>query len=594
MNKIQQFTKQTSLCLLLLVCAMTINVTGQTYKPGDLYTFRDGSTGIVFYVNPDDPSRGTAAALHDLDRTYALWSEGFPSELSTLADSAQALLFSTVTSWPHNGKRFTQLLKSSGVSEAANAIDIDNGWYIPDILQLRLLQTLSPILEEYFAAQQGEILTMSKNNYWSSSFTSKSIHEVYCTLNSFYILYGNGNSKMNIRPVRDFPDSSSIVAYWEDYPPLADTVVSPAMTQTYDALVIYGLDTVRLSSTVTVHQPTSDTVYYDVQGTQVVNGEFTAACHTFTGISGPGTYTACDTLVASNGCDSIVVIQLTVTSCAVDFTITCPPDVYDTLAFGDCATPLSPDRIGKPAIYYDTEWPFRIDNNIPEDGLFPEGETIVTWTVTDSVCGHSETCEQHVFVVFPECPDATDCEGNTYAGVRIGCDCWTQRNLESTQYSDCTDIPDVMGYASLLHPDTAENISIFGRLYTFEAAVRDSADNGHGHIQGICPAGWYLPTPEKYESLNVYGDTALRAPLYWIFGGGNNSTGFTALPAGYYNGEKSRYEGLLSETYFWSTQGVGTATVRMPALLTYSCDHILIQDLEEGLGYSVRCIKEAE
>jgi uncharacterized protein (TIGR02145 family) len=278
----------------------------------------------------------------------------------------------------------------------------------------------------------------------------------------------------------------------------------------------------------------------------------------------------------------------------VDFTISCPPDIYDTLAFGDCAMTIYPDRLGTPTIHYDTEWPFRINHNLPEDYLFPEGETDIIWTVTDTVCGHSETCEQHVVIVFPECPDAIDCEGNTYAGVRIGCDCWTQRNLESTKYNDCSDIPNAMGYASELHPDTAANIAVFGRLYTFEAAVLDSADNGHGHIQGICPAGWYLPTPEKYDGLNEYGADALRSPLYWIFGGGDNSTGFTALPAGYYNGEKNRYEGLLTETYFWSAHGVGTTTIRTPALFAYYCDHVLLQDLKEGLGYSVRCIKEAE
>ena len=231
---------------------------------------------------------------------------------------------------------------------------------------------------------------------------------------------------------------------------------------------------------------------------------------------------------------------------------------------------------------------------MPESSVFLQGDNIITWIATDSICGFSDTCEQHVFIAYPQCPDAIDCEGNIYAGIRIGCDCWTQRNLESSKYSDCTDIPDVMGYASLLHPDTANNIAIFGRLYTFEAAVRDSADNGHGHIQGICPEGWYLPTPEKYESLNEYGTEALRSPLYWIIGAGNNSTGFSALPAGYYNGEKSRYEGLLSETYFWSSQGVGTHTMRTPSFIAYYCDQVLLQDLNGGLGYSVRCIKERE
>ncbi len=339
---------------------------------------------------------------------------------------------------------------------------------------------------------------------------------------------------------------------------------------------------------------TRDTMYSHVSVQQVQDNRVTVDNHTFENVTGLGSYTVRDTLTAANGCDSIVVVELIVNGCSVDFTISCPPDIYDTLAFGDCAMTIYPEEIGTPTIQCDQEWPFFIRNDMPESSVFPQGDNIITWIATDSICGFSDTCEQHVFIAYPQCPDAIDCEGNIYAGIRIGCDCWTQRNLESTKYSDCTDIPDVMGYASLLHPDTANNIAIFGRLYTFEAAVRDSADNGHGHIQGICPEGWYLPTPEKYESLNEYGAEALRSPLYWIIGAGNNSTGFSALPAGYYNGEKSRYEGLLSETYFWSSQGVGTHTMRTPSFIAYYCDQVLLQDLNGGLGYSVRCIKERE
>ena len=356
---------------------------------------------------------------------------------------------------------------------------------------------------------------------------------------------------------------------------------------------VHGCDSiVRLHVRTTA--VTRDTMYSHISVQQVQDNRVTVDNYTFENVNGLGSYTARDTLTAANGCDSIVVVELIVNGCSVDFTISCPPDIYDTLAFGDCAMTIYPEEIGTPTIQCDQERPFFIRNDMPESSVFPQGDNIITWIATDSICGFSDTCEQHVFIAYPQCPDAIDCEGNIYAGIRIGCDCWTQRNLESTKYSDCTDIPDVMGYASLLHPDTANNIAIFGRLYTFEAAVHDSADNGHGHIQGICPEGWYLPTPEKYESLNEYGTEALRSPLYWIIGAGNNSTGFSALPAGYYNGEKSRYEGLLSETYFWSSQGVGTYTMRMPSFIAYYCDQVLLQDLSGGLGYSVRCIKERE
>jgi uncharacterized protein (TIGR02145 family) len=295
----------------------------------------------------------------------------------------------------------------------------------------------------------------------------------------------------------------------------------------------------------------------------------------------------------ANGCTATTtaVISPTLTP---SLTFTCPPDIRDTLAYGDCAMKIYPAELGTPTAVHSLGWPFSITNNAPADSLYPAGDNIVTWIMTDSVCGFADTCYQHILVVFPECPDAVDCEGNVYAGVRIGCDCWTQRNLESTKYSDCTDIPCVYEYVSHEHPNVTENVERYGRLYCFEAAVRDSADNGHGHIQGICPAGWYLPTPEKYEALNAYGAEALKSPLYWIPSGGNNSTGFSALPAGFYSGIANRFEGMLGETYFWSTANTGSGTSSSAYSLFLNCEYFLHIQNNYGSGYSVRCIKEKE
>lgn len=341
-----------------------------------------------------------------------------------------------------------------------------------------------------------------------------------------------------------------------------------------------------------IHKVTKDTVMYEAPITHIIDNQIFVICHLFKDITEPGTYTAQEYFSDIYGCDSIVTVILTVNPCTIDFSVSCPPDVLDTLAYGDCVMTIYPERFGTPTIICDQEWPFLVSSNLPEKLLFSEGEHLITWTVTDSVCGLSDSCQQRVVIAFPQCPDAVDCEGNIYRGVRIGCDCWTERNLESTKYSDCADIPNVYEYATHLHPDTAANVSTFGRLYTFEAAVRDSADNGHGHIQGICPDGWYLPTPEKYAQLNTYEAPALKSPHYWVDGGGDNSTGFSALPAGYYNGEKNRFEGLHSETYFWSTQKVNSATGESLFLIRHHCDYVLEVLNYSGLGYSIRCIKE--
>ena len=350
-----------------------------------------------------------------------------------------------------------------------------------------------------------------------------------------------------------------------------------------DSVVFLHMDVRRVSR---------DTVRHYTYMHQVENERITVDGREFTGITGAGTYELRDTLVAANGCDSVVLHELTVEACASGFTILCPPDVYDTLAYGDCAMTVYPDRIGTATVQYDVAWPFAISNNMPSDNLFAQGDNVITWTATDLACGGSASCEQHVFIAFPQCPDAVDFEGNVYRGVRVGCDCWTQRNLESKRYSDGTDISGRYAYANVQYPDTAANVAVFGRLYSYEAAVRDTADNGYGHVQGICPKGWYLPTPEKYEGLNAYGADALRSPDYWIIGAGNNSTGFTALPAGFYNGELDRYEGLLTETYFWSTKSVSQENPKCLYSITYYCDFVLEKHSYSGLGYSVRCIKE--
>ena len=277
-----------------------------------------------------------------------------------------------------------------------------------------------------------------------------------------------------------------------------------------------------------------------------------------------------------------------------DDALICPGDIYKTLEFGSCALLLDPVDLGTPTWASDLGLVLvDISNNAPADNLYTEGDNVVRWISTNQ-CGVKDTCEQHVYVIFPECPDAVDYEGNVYHGIRIDCDCWTQRNLESMKYSDGSDIPGFYNYESEVYPDVDGNIETFGRLYDWESAINDGADNGYGHVQGICPEGWYLPTDEKYEALNAHGAAALKSPDYWLDGGGNNSTGFTSLPAGYYDGSISRYLNLMGEAYYWSTTRVNGEIGSSSAVIRYICNEVLIQETREGLGYSVRCIKEKE
>ena len=650
--------------LTLLLCAGGfMSLSAQYYNVGDLYTFEDGSQGIVFYVDPGNPKHGWVAALQDLDGTYAMWTTECPASLRNAYEESP--FNANLQIWSCYGQENTQKLKSSGNSPAADALDVDQGWYIPDAMQMRMLYGQLPTLSKSFDDAGGNISTLYDKKHWTStrkSYYSYDLRMMTC-MEDGGIGADPGTDTLAIRPVRDFYDWP--VAYWEDEPVNERMAVTPDTTTDYHALIVYHTDTLLIRSTVTVYEsyhkdtlreqtivsdeeyqstespfftgldvsipgefvyyhrestekgcdsvitlilrvneeethtdppcdPIRDTIVYEVQISQVVDNQITAACIHFEGIDSPGEYSAIDTLPAVNGCDSIVMVLLTVLPCTIDFSIACQPDVFDTLAYGDCVMAVYPEQQGAPVVVCEQEWPFIVTNDIPEDHLFSVGEHVVKWVVTDSVCGVRDSCEQHVVVVFPKCPDAVDCEGNVYQGVRIGCDCWTQRNLESTKYSDCTDIPQTYAYKSWQYPDTEINVAIFGRLYSYESAVRNCADNGYGHIQGICPEGWYLPTAEQYMDLNAYGAEALKSPNYWLDGGGDNSTGFTALPAGRYNGERHRYEGMMTETHFWSTESVVNGNRVRSAVLYQDCDSVKLSQLFDGQGYSVRCVKERE
>ena len=272
----------------------------------------------------------------------------------------------------------------------------------------------------------------------------------------------------------------------------------------------------------------------------------------------------------------------------------CPRDTSITLDSRHCNRALTADEIGTPQWTHSLGWDnVVLSNDIPNGNVLQEGDNLITWTLTDE-CGNSQSCEQHIHIALPACPDAVDYEGNIYPGVLIDCYCWTQRNLESTRYSDGRPINGIYSYYSDLYPNTFENVRIFGRLYDWESVIRDGTANVSGHIQGICPEGWYLPTAEQYEALNTHGATALKSPLYWIDGGGDNSTGFTSLPGGYYDGAIGRYLNLMGEACYWSTRNVNGLWKSAAYSIQHNCEEVIEVETRSGLGYSVRCIKEIE
>ncbi len=201
----------------------------------------------------------------------------------------------------------------------------------------------------------------------------------------------------------------------------------------------------------------------------------------------------------------------------------------------------------------------------------------------------------YVYLMFSKylpCPDAIDFDGKTYPATRINKYCWITENLNSIHYSDGRSVAKVYEYVADLHPNKAQNVKIFGRLYDWYAAIDTgihATPDINGNVQGICPDGWLLPTKEDFAELDCFTVSQLRSPHYWLLDPGTNESGFSSLPAGCYDAMQHRYTDLLGNAYYWCCQKADDPMYYLSIFLT--CGQTQ-QTTSLCNGYSVRCLQK--
>jgi uncharacterized protein (TIGR02145 family) len=199
----------------------------------------------------------------------------------------------------------------------------------------------------------------------------------------------------------------------------------------------------------------------------------------------------------------------------------------------------------------------------------------------------------------------TDIDGNHYPVVQIGAQCWMGANLKTSHYRDgsaigTTSNADVNGWQG--YPSVQKE-AVYGRWYTWYAV-----DNA----RGVCPTGWHVPSDAEWMELRDHlgGEAVAGGALkstasipglggglgLWQVnsnGGATNTTGFTALAAGGYEGGGHALEGQA--TWFWtSTPFDGTRSWFYD--LGYTSPSLGRQG-DSGpqnvtSGYSVRCVMD--
>jgi len=153
----------------------------------------------------------------------------------------------------------------------------------------------------------------------------------------------------------------------------------------------------------------------------------------------------------------------------------------------------------------------------------------------------------------------------------------------------------------------------YGALYTWAAAMNgeESSNEVPSEVQGVCPSGWHLPSDREWKQLEVQlGMSELKAnddgwrgwdeggmlkqtgTLLWIDPNefASNSSGFTALPAGFRDADGS-FQSSGKFTSFWSTTGYDADGVWIRGL--HAMRGELLRDVYPRKdGFSVRCIKD--
>jgi uncharacterized protein (TIGR02145 family) len=228
------------------------------------------------------------------------------------------------------------------------------------------------------------------------------------------------------------------------------------------------------------------------------------------------------------------------------------------------------------------------------------GQSTGTATITYTVNGTGGCSDVDVTalrtITIESCPcgsatNLTDTrDSKTYEIVEIGDQCWMSENLNYTPTSG----------NSWCYDDITSNCTTYGKLYDWNGAM-DGSSSSPNDVQGACPTGWHLPSDEEWKELEMeLGMSQTEADIIGSRGtnegdqlkassfGGNNSSGFTALPRGSRNTNGS-FNGEGSYGYWWSATESGTAA--WSRLLFSSQSDVSRNTYVKGFGFSVRCVR---
>ena len=199
-------------------------------------------------------------------------------------------------------------------------------------------------------------------------------------------------------------------------------------------------------------------------------------------------------------------------------------------------------------------------------------------------------------------------DGLTYKTVKIGNQTWMAQNLNYAP--DENHVHSLGDYAwSGCYGGKADSCAKYGRLYTWEVAMDkagcgygESCNNSYEGSQGICPAGWHLPSYNEWETLfrNVGGENVagrkLKSEEGWNYYSestkGIDYYGFSALPAGRRD-DNGDFNSAGDRALFWSSSE-HNILYTYGMVLYHKYLGAYLYDESKYDAFSVRCVKDSD
>jgi uncharacterized protein (TIGR02145 family) len=252
-------------------------------------------------------------------------------------------------------------------------------------------------------------------------------------------------------------------------------------------------------------------------------------------------------------------------------------------------------------LYNGTDWISVCDGSVvtsPSNATIPNNATCASATISATPCTAGELASGINGGSLGNKYDNNN--GGTYSVVEIGGQCWMQESIdvnptESPTWVNATDTG-WYGYYNATYQEPGE-----GTLLQWSAAMDGATTE---RAQGVCPTDWHIPSDCEWmyleNSLGMTTDdqelTAFRnsgsvgSKLKSSTVGGTNSSGFTALLAGYRLDDGTvDYRGTLGN--WWSSSE--TSATNAPSRSLYSFQAAVGRySNPKSNGLSVRCLKD--